>query len=79
MAKFNNAKPQLLLHQPNSFMGFDKCIEVCNHHHNIQDTLITTPTPLLQAAFLTSFSPGNHRSVTQSLWFYLFQDWYNLG
>ena len=43
MAMFNNAKPQLLLHQPNSFMGFDKCIEVCNHHHNIQDTLITTP------------------------------------
>lgn len=45
MAKFNNAKPQLFLHQPNSFMGFDKCIEVCNHHHNIQDTLITTPSP----------------------------------
>ena len=45
MAKFNNAKPQLLLHHPNSFMGFDKCIEVCNHHHNIQDTLITTPSP----------------------------------
>ena len=45
MAKFNNAKLQLFLHQPNSFMGFDKCIEVCNHHHNIQDTLITTPSP----------------------------------
>lgn len=56
--------PQLLLHQPNSFMGFDKCIEVCNHHHNIQrhshhycptpKLLSSHPSPLVTTDLLLS-------------------------